>query len=72
MNKRALNPELRRFIYEMNGMEDRKPTPKTEAERGISKAPGEGQRRDTEASRSKEESPAGAEVNNTGKVMWLC
>ena len=33
MNKRALNPELRRFIYEMNGMEDRKPTPKTEAER---------------------------------------
>ena len=33
MSKRTLNPELRRFIYEMNGMEDREPTPKTEEER---------------------------------------
>ena len=33
MSKRTLNPELRRFIYEMNWMEDREPTPKTEEER---------------------------------------
>ena len=33
MSKRTLNPELRRFIYEMNGMEDREPTPKAEEER---------------------------------------
>lgn len=33
MSKGVLNPELRRFIYEMNGMEDREPTPKTEEER---------------------------------------
>ncbi len=35
MSKRTLNPELRRFIYEMNGMEDREPTPKTEEEREV-------------------------------------
>ena len=39
MSKEALHPELRKFIYEMNGGG------------GISKAPGEGQRRDTEADR---------------------
>ena len=35
MSKRTLNPEFRRFIYEMNGMEDREPTPKTEEEREV-------------------------------------
>lgn len=35
MSKRTLNPELRRFIYEMNGMEDREATPKTEEEREV-------------------------------------
>ena len=33
MSKGALDPEVRKFIYEMNGMEDREPTPKTEEER---------------------------------------
>lgn len=33
MSKGELDPEVRKFIYEMNGMEDREPTPKTEEER---------------------------------------
>ena len=33
MSKRTLNPELRRLIYEVKGVEDREPTPKTEEER---------------------------------------
>ena len=35
MSKGALDPEVRKFIYEMNGMEAREPTPKTEEEREV-------------------------------------
>lgn len=33
MSERGLDPQLRRFIYEMNGKEDREPMLKTKAER---------------------------------------